>query len=51
MSHEPDRTEQFEMLLACYRSGQISEKQWQAHLEDADFAKWSKLVEEQDKNG
>jgi len=30
----------FELLLACYKSGQVSERQWQEHLKDADFAKW-----------
>lgn len=32
----------YEALLACYRSGQISEKQWTAHLEDQQFADWLK---------
>ena len=31
---------QHEALLACYRSGQISERQWQAHLADPAFAAW-----------
>ena len=31
---------EYELLLICYRSGQISERQWQAHLKDADFAAW-----------
>jgi len=30
----------FELLLACYKSGQVSERQWQEHLKDADFAAW-----------
>jgi len=30
----------FELLLACYKSGQVSERQWQDHLKDADFAAW-----------
>ena len=30
----------YELLLACYRSGQISEDRWQAHLEDEVFAAW-----------
>lgn len=30
----------FELLLVCYKSGQVSELQWQEHLKDADFAKW-----------
>mgnify|MGYP001377233792 CR=1 FL=1 len=31
---------EFELLLACYSSGQISERQWQAHLEDKAFREW-----------
>lgn len=31
---------EFEMLLACYRSGQVSERQWQAHMEDKAFRVW-----------
>jgi hypothetical protein len=30
----------YELILQCYRSGQISEKQWQEHLKDEVFAKW-----------
>ena len=30
----------FNLLLACYRSGQISERQWQAHLSDPLFRLW-----------
>jgi len=30
----------FELLLACYKSKQVSERQWQEHLKDADFAQW-----------
>ena len=26
--------EDYDLLLTCYRSGQISEKQWQEHLSD-----------------
>lgn len=29
-----------ESLLACYRSGQISERQWQEHLKDEVFRRW-----------
>lgn len=32
----------FETVLACYRSGQISEPQWQEHLRDELFAAWLK---------
>lgn len=31
---------QFEMLLACYHSGQMSQKQWVAHCADAEFSAW-----------
>ena len=31
---------EFEMLLACYRSGQVSERQWQEHLRDREFREW-----------
>jgi len=30
----------FELLLVCYKSGQVSECQWQEHVKDADFAAW-----------
>jgi hypothetical protein len=30
----------YELLLACYRSGQVSETQWQEHLKDEPFRKW-----------
>lgn len=29
---------EFDALIACYRSGQMSERQWQDHLGDAAFA-------------
>ena len=29
---------EFDALIACYRSGQMSERQWQEHLQDASFA-------------
>src|SRR5690606_19612297 len=31
---------EFEMLLACYRSGQMSERQWQEHLRNGEFRRW-----------
>lgn len=31
---------QYALLLACYRSGQMNERQWQRHLEDEVFAAW-----------
>lgn len=30
----------FTMILACYRSGQMSEAQWQDHMRDELFAAW-----------
>ena len=32
----------YESLLVCYRSGQMSESQWQAHLKDEVFRAWLK---------
>ena len=33
--------EKFELLLQCYKSGQMSEKQWQDHLRnDEGLAEW-----------
>jgi len=33
--------EQFLLLLQCYLSGQMTEKQWQDHIEnDPGFAEW-----------
>jgi hypothetical protein len=29
--------DRFDMLLACYLSGQMSEKQWQGHLRESGF--------------
>lgn len=33
---------QYEALLACYLSGQVSEPQWQEHLKDEVFSAWVK---------
>lgn len=33
----------YALLLACYRSGQMSERQWQSHLEDEVFAAWVRV--------
>ena len=30
----------YELLLSCYKSGQISEQQWAQHLKDEVFIKW-----------
>ncbi len=30
----------WELLYGCYLSGQVSERQWTAHLDDAAFAAW-----------
>lgn len=35
-----ERRAPFAQLLACYRSGQMSEAQWQQHLTDPDFRRW-----------
>lgn len=32
----------YALLLECYRSGQITEAQWQEHLKDEIFAAWLK---------
>lgn len=33
-------SDDFRMIVACYRSGQMSEAQWQGHLRDPLFALW-----------
>lgn len=33
-------SDDYELLLACYRSGQVSERQWQEHLKDKEFQRW-----------
>lgn len=30
----------YELLLDCYKSGQITEQQWQSHLKDEVFKAW-----------
>lgn len=35
--------EEYELILQCYRSGQMSEAQWQKHLDDKDFKSWHYL--------
>lgn len=30
----------FDLILACYRSGQMTEAQWQAELENELFRAW-----------
>lgn len=32
--------QEYQNLLGCYRSGQMSEAQWEQHLEDKDFVEW-----------
>jgi hypothetical protein len=32
--------ESYDLLIACYKSGQISERQWQEHLKDKEFDKY-----------
>lgn len=34
------RPDRYDLLLACYLSGQVSEKQWQEHLKDEVFRAW-----------
>lgn len=36
------RPASYELLLACFKSGQVSERQWQEHLKDEHFAAWVK---------
>lgn len=38
----------YSLLIQCYRSGQISERQWQEHMKDEVFRKW---VEKHENNG
>ncbi len=35
----------YPLILACYRSGQITEHQWQQHLRDDVFRAWLKKHE------
>lgn len=32
----------YDLVLACYLTGQMSERQWQEHLKDEHFAAWVK---------
>lgn len=32
----------YDLVLDCYRSGQMSELQWMEHLKDEHFAAWYK---------
>jgi hypothetical protein len=38
------RSTENERLLACYRSGQMTERQWQEHLKDPGFKQWVNAV-------
>jgi hypothetical protein len=38
---------QYEALFACYCSGQMSERQWQEHLRDLEFAAYVRKAKEQ----
>ena len=41
MTHtQRDTTDAWSYLLTCYRSGQISARQWAAYLEDPEFSAW-----------
>jgi len=45
MTDEDDREEaEFELLLACYLSGQVSERQWLEHLKDQKLRDWLKRI-------
>ena len=33
----------YALILACYFSGQMTEAQWQEHLQDEVFARWVKM--------
>lgn len=35
-----DKTTDYEALVQCYFSGQVSEKQWTQHLQDPGFQQW-----------
>lgn len=39
---------EFDALVACYRSGQISERQWQDHLSDPAFAAYVEQLRRQE---
>lgn len=43
-SKEPPMSE-YAAILACYRSGQVSERQWQEHMRDEVFAAWVRKQE------
>lgn len=34
----------YSYLLECYLSGQMTEKQWQEHLKDEVFKKWTETL-------
>jgi len=36
----------FALILACYASGQMDEKQWAAHMQDDLFAAWVRKRDE-----
>lgn len=31
-------------ILSCYKSGQITEKQWEEHMKDDVFRKWAEKL-------
>lgn len=39
---EPKAPEKYELIYLSYKSGQMSERQWQEHLKDEVFAAWVK---------
>lgn len=36
------QSSRYDLVLACWKSGQMSERQWQEHLKDEHFAAWVK---------
>lgn len=44
-------TNDYRLILACYRSGQVSEAQWQAHMKDEVFAAWVRKATTPDASG
>jgi hypothetical protein len=37
-----EQSNRYELIYACYTTGQISERQWADHLKDEVFAAWVK---------
>lgn len=41
------KAQSYRLLLDCYHTGQLTEKQWNEHLKDEQFAAW---VERQERD-